>query len=344
MSFSPRNPKPSLFPTGFGLRLIAMLGALALIGATISTLHHQHQAAREAERAAIERGDRPPRYTPKPAEPQPEKIIAGPTEETPGEQEEMQRFLEVVRDKQPIEITDAPAYLRMLKWSLSQPMAEMERKAKRDVIYAKLWSYPQEHRAELIRMRMHVRRVIRNSGKEVADNPLGLTEYFEVWGLTEDSVNNFFIVIVPELPPGLAVGASSEGDVIFAGYFLKIFRYNSGDEKVRGAPMLVGRIRAVGGGSSKPVGHEREAGLMTMLLIGGGGVCVIILSVTLYRVIRPRRPRRFFSDAVSLKSEVNVEQWLEQGVVPELPPGALAETAPAAEDWRKERDFPEFPR
>src|SRR5438094_526632 len=114
MSFTPQRDRPSLLPGGLGLRLVAMVGALCLIGATIHTLRNQYLASREAERVAGKDAateiDRKTPWT--------ETIIPGPSDEDPAEREDMRRFLEVVTDKHPIEAVDSPAYLRMLKWAM----------------------------------------------------------------------------------------------------------------------------------------------------------------------------------------------------------------------------------
>ena len=325
MPIPPRDRRSSLLPSGFGLRLIAMLGALALIGATIHTLHKQFLDSQAAEKAAIERGDRqPPATEPKSAEPWKETIIAGANDTDPAEREEMQRFLEVVSDERPIEAVDSPAYLRMLKWAMTQPMADMESRANREITFAKLWKYPHQHRAELVRMRMQVKRVIHDQGDEVAANSFGLEEMYEIWTTTEDSNGNPFIIIVPELPPGIPVAHESHGDIVFSGYFLKIFGYEAADKKARGAPLLIGRLRKWGGsGNAKAVASARDAGLMTLILALGMVICVVILGVTLYRQIRGRKVRSLrLSSLPDPDATLNIEEWLERGAVEEPSPAA----------------------
>src|SRR5579862_4065222 len=98
MSYSPRRPSSSLIPEGFGLRLLAMLGALTLVGATIYTLHNQFLASQKAERAAAEReaaeravaGNEPAADRKGPWE---ETLVPGPSDTDPAEREEMRRFL-----------------------------------------------------------------------------------------------------------------------------------------------------------------------------------------------------------------------------------------------------------
>ncbi|MBS0265345.1 MAG: hypothetical protein JSS02_25650 [Planctomycetes bacterium] len=313
MSISPRRPTPSLLPTGFGLRLLAMLGALALIGATIHTLRSQHLASLAAEKAAIERGEAP-FHEQRAAAEQPqwqETVLPGPTSEDPVEREEMQRLLTVVADKTPIEAVDNPAYMRMMKWAMSRSTAELEERADRDITFSKLWMSPQLYRADLLRLRLKIARVIRYSGKEVTENSLGLKEIYEVYGETDDSGGNPYVVVVPELPPGINVGIESKGDVVFVGYFLKILGYQA-FEKARGAPLLIGRIRNAGAAKNR-IGSSRMSGLDQLLLVGGAVICAALLAVSCYRMLRMsgRRPVRLSS--LSEAPAVDVESWLAQG-------------------------------
>ncbi|MBI3864477.1 MAG: hypothetical protein HY290_21555 [Planctomycetia bacterium] len=308
MSFTPHRERPSLVPGGFGLRLLAMLGALALIGATIYSLRNQFLAARAAERAA---GQQAP-VAVDPKTPWKETIIPGPSDEDPAEREDMKRLLEVVSDQRAIEAVDSPAYFRMLKWAMSRPISELEERARRDILFTDLWQQPQKHRAELIRLRMHVVRVIRNDKTKVVENSLGLENLYEICAWTDDSADNPYVVVVPELPPGIRIGVESSGEIVFVGYFLKVFAYDAFQDKHRGAPMLVGRIRTVAG-ANPHLGASRASGLTAMLVGGGVLICVIVLLVALFRMTRGTRRRPVSLSSSSTLSTEEVENWLEHG-------------------------------
>ena len=318
MAFPPHRERPSLIPGGFGLRLVAMLGALALIGATIYTLRGQFLAYRAAERAAGKMASAP--VDPKTWK---ETIIPGPSDTDPAEREEIHRLLEVVSDQRPIEAVDNPAYIRMLKWAMSQPITELEERARRDVTFSDLAKQPEKYRAALVRMRMHVVRVMHDDETKVPENSLGLKNLYEVYTWTDDSMDNPYVVVVPELPPGIQTGVEASGEVVFVGYFLKQFAYEAFKGQHRWAPLLVGRIRTVGGSGGKQLAASRNTGLTAMLVGGGVLICVVLLLTSLYRVMRKGRRTPFKLSSAAAHSEIDVEAWLQQG------PGAEPDTTAA---------------
>ncbi len=308
MSITPRRERPSLIPGGFGLRLVAMLGALALIGATIYTLRNQYLASRAAERA--ERKRTPVAVDPK--TPWKETIIPGPVDDDPVEREELRRFFEVVDDSQPIHAVDNPAYWKLMKWAMSRPISELEERS-HQVKFGDLWHDPAKYRGELLRLRLHVVRVTHDDEREVPENSLGLKNLYQVCGWTDDSMDNPYVVVVPELPPGIDVGTESYSEAVFVGYFLKVFAYKAFKDQARGAPLLIGRIRKVGGGGGKELAASRATGLTAMLVGGGVLICVVVLLVSLYRITRGRRRAPFRFGTTSSHSEVDVESWLQHG-------------------------------
>lgn len=309
-------------PGGFGLRLVAMVGALALIGATIYTLRNQFLAAKAAERAAGNKAA--PAVDPN--KPWQETIIPGPTDQDPAEREDMRRLLEVVSDKRPVEAVDNPAYIRMLKWAMSQPMSELEERARRDIIFRDIALTPEKYRAELVRMRMHVVRVLHNDETKVPENSLGLKNLYEVYTWTDDSMDNPYVVVVPELPPGIHAGIETTGEVVFVGYFLKHFAYDAFKGQHRWAPLMVGRIRTVGGGG-KQIAAARSSGLTAMLIGGGVIICVVVMIISLFRLTRGRRRAPVSLSSLSPQATVDVETWLEHGAPDE--PTAVDRLSPS---------------
>ncbi len=320
MSFQPRNVRASWFPHGYGVRLLAMVSALVLIGATIYNLRNRAIAARgpganaaAAQEAALAENADKPRWT--------ETVIEGPADESPLEQEEIQRFFEVVTDKQPIGDTDMPAYYRLLKWARSRSFAELEERAKRDVPIAKLWREPEKHRGELIQLKIRVRQIV--EWDDISKNSAGVKTTFDLAGGTEESRGNPYVVVCSELPPEIKVATKTQAEVVFVGYFLKVIKYE-GFAATRGAPVLIGRVRAVS--NNAHVATQKAAGLITLLVIGSAVIVAVIILVAVYRVTRQSRRRAWKPGPPALSND-NIESWLEN-ISPENMAGDAAETAP----------------
>jgi hypothetical protein len=243
-------------------------------------------------------------------------VIEGPADESPLEQEEIQRFFEVVTDKQGISDTDMPAYWRLLKWSRSRSFADLEERANRDVPFAALWQEPEKHRGELIRLRMHVQQIVK--WDDVPENSAGVKTTFDLAGGTDESRGNPYVVVCSELPPEIKVQTKAHAEVVFVGYFLKILKYE-GFAATRGAPVLIGRVRAVA--SSAHVASQKSAQLITLLVIGSAVIVAVIILVAVYRVTRRSRRVPWKPGPPALSND-NIESWLEN-----IPSGE-AETAP----------------
>ncbi len=304
MSFQPRPVRTSWFPAGYRMRLVAMLGALALIGATIYNLRNQARAggvpvakAAQVHQAAVAENRDKQRWT--------ETIIEGPADESPIEQEEIKKFFDVVTDRQPIGDTDMPAYWRLLKWSRSRSFNELEQRADRDVPIAKLWNEPEKHRGELIRLKIRVRQIVK--WDDIPENSSGAKATYDLSGGTEESRGNPYVVVCSELPPEIKVATKTDQEVIFVGYFLKILKYEAFASN-RGAPVLIGRVRAIP--STAHIAADRSAGLISMLIVGGAVIVLVIILVAVYRVTRQPRRRALKPGPPALSND-NIENWLE---------------------------------
>ncbi len=181
-----------------------------------------------------------------------ETIIPGPNEMDPDELIKLRSNLKAVTDRRPLEPYEMPAYWQFLKWSRTRSFAELEKTARRDLPYTQLWEQPDLYRGQSIRLKLHVRRVLKFEPKE---NPLGLTELFEAWGWTDESRSFPFVVVFPERPAGLPIGTDVDADIVFVGYFLKWMNYEAFDKK-KNSPLLVGRARPV----TRATVLAREAG------------------------------------------------------------------------------------
>ena len=292
MSTGPTRPRTSWLPAGYSMRLVAMVGCLILIGATI---YNMRGRARAAQPPQVAKSDWK------------ETIVAGPTDEDALELEDAQRLFEGVFDKHTLVESDMPAYWKLMKWARSQSFGELEARAHRDVPFKKLFEQPDKHRGELIRLRLHVRQVI--EWDDVTINPLGVKTTYDLAGPTDESGSNPYVVSCFEVPPEIPVETKANSEAVFVGYFLKVLGYQGGDSQHRGAPLLIGRVQAVKTGRS--VGEERAEGLLAMVAIGGVIILAALAAVALWRLTRGRRPMRLSSAAVPNLPNADIEAWLE---------------------------------
>lgn len=212
-----------------------------------------------------------------------ETIVAGPNETDADELLELRKSLKVITDKRPLEPYEMPAYWRLMSWSRTRPLADFEKTAQRNVAFAQLWEQPDLYRGHAIRLRLHVRRVLKY---EAPKNDLGLKEVYEVWGTTDDSVSFPFVVVLPEYPAGLKVGPDVEAEIVFVGYFLKWMSYRAFD-KTKNAPLLIGRVRpAAGVNSAKKTANGWESAFLTL-----AGASLGIGALAWFGLSTWRRPR-----------------------------------------------------
>jgi hypothetical protein len=312
------STRRSLLPGRDAVRLISMIGALIFMGMTIVYLRNMSLSAQQIERME---GPKKPALAGKDlAAAQAawqETVIAGPNDEDPVEQEDVKPLFEAVTDRQPMLAADSPAYWRLMKWARSSTFADLQKRSRRDVPFVKLWQEPEKHRGELIQLRLHVLRIL---SWEAPENSAGVKTTYEIWGWTNDS-RNPYVVNVAELPPGLSEGASVQGEVLFQGYFLKLFAYDAFNDVHRGAPLLVGRVKSVAPTSPPPVLPKAWGRLPWQILAGGGALLALMLASLFWKL---RSGRRTVSSAsVDAEAKVNVEEWLEAGPAPRSEPGAI---------------------
>jgi hypothetical protein len=220
------------------------------------------------------------------AEAAPENLVPGPNDRDPAEVEKLEPLLELVADRtREIRAPEAAAYWTLMNWARSEPLADLERRAARNVPFIQVWEQPDRYRGKLIRLRLTVRRVLEFEGPE--RNGVGLTHVYEVWGTTPDSQSNYWCVVLPERPEGLPLGAEARAEVVFVGYFLKILAYPAGDA-TRGAPLLVGRARLV----SRSAAAREPAGLPPAVIALLGGLAMIAAGWWLFAIRRTSRRRR----------------------------------------------------
>ncbi|MBX3414847.1 MAG: hypothetical protein KF708_19335 [Pirellulales bacterium] len=198
--------------------------------------------------------------------------------------------LETVEDRttsiHPIEM---PAYYRLLEWSEAQSDKELLAAARQETFHD-LVHHPAKHRAELVEVKLRVRRALRYELPE--NNPLHDREVYELWGWPSDSRGWLYVVLTPELPPGVKVGDQIDADVTAVGYFFKLQGYQPAQAKPGAtplvAPLLIGRVipeRRTPVAVSK---NERWA----LVLLGVAAVIAVFAacmgSLTAFRSLRRR--------------------------------------------------------
>lgn len=190
-----------------------------------------------------------------------ETIVAGPNDQDEAEVAAIQDLLERVNDRAPLKPREMDAYWRLIDWSRTQPFTELQRRASQDVAFTQLWEQPEKYRGKLIRLRLHVRRVLQYDAPE---NPSSIPKVCEAWGWTDESRSFPYVVVFADPPADLPIGTDVRTEIEFVGYFLKVMSYTAFDHS-RGAPLLVGRARL--DTTSRPI--EAKSAPTNPWIVGG---------------------------------------------------------------------------
>lgn len=317
--------------SGSGMRLISLLMALAVLGMLYERLKDP-----ATWRALADDQEPPPRQTERKPDESPEIVVPGPNDLDDEEFAKAQELFEMLVDNAPLKSREYGPIWKLLEWTRTQPMAELEKRARDDVPFAQLFEQPNKYRGQLINLRLHLLRV-NSYTYDPAENPMGVDKVYEAWGGTDESRSFPYVVDFLDLPPGLPKGAFIHAEVAFTGYFLKIMSYKAFDEK-RGdrtlrAPLLLGRMRLISTPKPPP---EMKLDLMPILLIGIGGLAII--GGTIYVGTRGRKkstikmlPKTL--STISTVDEPDFDSLIGQIVTttPQESTSALAVTAPNAQ-------------
>jgi hypothetical protein len=220
------------------MRLVSLLMAVAVLWMLYEQLKDPATWRLIADDREISKSDQPL----KPEVNVAENLVPGPNDQDDDEVAAAASQFEAIDDKTVLKTREMAAYWRLLTWSRTQPLSELENRAERDVPFTLLWEQPEKYRGKLIRIRMHVKRVLEH---EFPENPLGVKSVYEAWGPTEETQTFPYVVVLAELPPGLPVGTDARSEIVFVGYFLKLMSYKAVDNNSRAAPLLMGRARLV---------------------------------------------------------------------------------------------------
>ena len=251
--------------------------------------------------ADVDASAKPKSPLPTPHSPLPtDDIVPGPNETDADELVQLRSSLKAVLDRQTLQDVDMSAYWQLMRWSRTRPIAELEQLARRDVPYSHLWEEPDLFRGQPIRLKLHIRRVLKY---EPSKNPQDLKMVYEAWGWTEDSRSYPYCVVFPDKPEGLPIGTDVDGDFVFAGYFLKWMSYQAYDVK-KYAPLLIGRLRP----ATKAAGSAKASDWETAFLILVGGV-LLLSFFGWFAIYGLRRPRTIVAATTAVPDQLP-ENWL----------------------------------
>jgi hypothetical protein len=309
-------------------RLVSLLGMLVMLGLMIK------QASRPAswrwlEAAAAEA----PAGTPNPVLPatlpdEKEVVTPGPTDLDETQQAEAQRAFTALRDKQPMTPEEMAAYWKLFLWTQSQSFAELEKRADRNPFFTRFWEDSAKRRGKLVELKLDIRRVLSH---EAPENPLGIKRVYELWGVTDESRGHPYVVVTSELPAEIPEGASVFAKGLFAGYFLKILGYQAADTH-RGAPLLVGRIRALPMPPSPRIDPVESRTQFWLCVLAGSVLLAGFLGFQ-FLTSRSRSKSRKNLQHPAQRSDAadHLESWLAEAGKSESPPDVIEPTAKQAE-------------
>lgn len=168
-----------------------------------------------------------------------EPVVSGSTDQNEAEAASARGLFEAVSDRSPLAKIEMPAYWRCLKWARAQSFADLDRRALRGVIFTQFWEQPDKYRGKLVRLRLHIRRMLT---WEASDNPAGVSRVYEAWGWTDDSKSFPYVVVLTDVPKNIPLGDNIQQEGLFVGYFLKTMAYTAFN-KNRSSPLLLGRMK-----------------------------------------------------------------------------------------------------
>lgn len=227
---------------------------------------------------------------------------------------------EALVDKKPYMAEEMASYWRLFRWARAETTEELEKRARRDVVFTHLFQDPAKFRGELIHLRLHVKQVLPQP--DLGENSAGVNQVFEAHGVTDDSRTFPYIVIFPEKPPQLPIGHSVHEEATFVGFFHKLVTYEELTGTSRAAPVLIGRITWMEDPVAK--GLREQGDTTTWIFVGVFAVVALLIGAQSWYV---HRQKVVFPDKpVDQKA---LDQWLESGEIPEpVGPGAKANGPP----------------
>jgi hypothetical protein len=235
---------------------------------------------------------------PSPA-PEHETLVPGATDLDKAEWDKSAMLFEAVSDKTVLAPEEMSAYWRCMKWARAQTFADIDRRAARDVAYTKLFEEPEKYRGKLLRLRLHILRIL---DWDAHENSAAVKHVYEAWGWTDQS-NALYVTVFSELPEGMKLGTGQHQEGVFVGYFLKDMAFQEFNHKKGAAPLLVGRMQRIASAAPAPLIAKSDRRWLWMLAIPF--VAIGIVSAWL----RLRSGRRATVVVPSPANEAEVEEW-----------------------------------
>ncbi|HEV8002316.1 MAG TPA: hypothetical protein VGP63_20665 [Planctomycetaceae bacterium] len=241
-----------------------------------------------------------------------ETVVATATDLDKAEWEKSAKLFEALSDKTVLAPEEMPAYWRCMKWTRAQTFAEMDHRAARNVARLRLLEQPEKYRGHLLRLRLHIMRIL---DWDAHENSAGVKHVYEAWGWTEQS-NDLYVTVFSELPEGMKLGESLHEEGVFVGYFLKDLGFQAFNRN-RVAPLLVGRMHRVESAAPAPLIAAADWNWLWMLAVP---FVAIGFSAAWLRL---RRSRRVPVPAPA--DEAEMEEWFrsEGGASDPADPGRL---------------------
>jgi hypothetical protein len=291
-------------------RMIAFLIVLALVYSWASKPQTWNWLEDRSETSDFEPGvdETPAAGAAAPAEgeknsPTAEVITPAPTDQDKAEAAAANPLFEAVTDREPLSKIEMPAYWRCLKWANAQSFADLERRAEKHVVFTQFWQQPDKYRGKLIRLRLHVARILT---WEAGENSAGVKNVYEVWGWTDESKSFPYLVILSELPKGMPIGDGLHEEGVFVGYFLKTMSFVAAN-KNRSSPLLLGRMKWLP--ATAPAAPVMTRNDWRWLGLVGIPVVLFIGAVTWYRMRRVPAVKL----PATVADESEMESWFRNG-------------------------------
>jgi len=226
-----------------------------------------------------------------------ETVVPAPTDLDKAEWEKSAKLFEAVSDKTALAPEEMSAYWRCMKWARAQPFAEMEHRAARDVAYTRFFEQPEKYRGHLVRLRLHILRIL---DWDAHENSAGVKHVYEAWGWTDQS-NALYVTVFSELPAEMKLGEGKQEEGLFVGYFLKDLGYQAFNRN-RAAPLLVGRMQRVASAAPAPLVARSDRGWLW-------GIAVVFVAIGVLATWLRLKRRRVPVAAPSPTGEAEMEQW-----------------------------------
>lgn len=198
------------------------------------------------------------------------ELYQGPTDLDPEEADAARELFTAISDRSSLSVEEMPTYWRLWRWVRAQTIDQLRSRARSDLSLSHLLEQPDKYRGEIIRLRLHLRRSLSwEIGPE--EKAGGAQHVYEAWGWTDESPN-FYCIVFTDPPPGMNIGPTQYDEVTFYGYFLKLLSYRDQQDKLRMAPLLIGRVQRHALPPASP-----EEGPWTLLLLFAGGVILLAI-------------------------------------------------------------------